>query len=109
MEKNLTTKTYSRWLLMLFLLITGVNQGWAQNVTIKATNGSTIASVKGEGGTNDSFFNLGGFSLWKHNQLNLTMTTADSDVATMAEGQFMSPACNIFKSSGGDALQLGKR
>lgn len=106
MEKKLTTKTHGRWLLMLFLLITGVNQGWAQNVTIKATNGSTIAAVKGDG-ADDAFFNLGGFSLWKHNQLNLTMTTADSDGATMAEGQFMNPACNIFKSSG-DALQLGR-
>lgn len=106
MEKKLITKTFSGWLLMLVLLITAASQGWTQNVTVKATNGSTIAAVKGTG-ADDAFFNLGGFALWKHNQLNLTMTTADSDGAQIEYGQFMNPACNIFKSSG-DALCLGR-
>ena len=81
----------------------------AQNVTVKASNGSTLASVKGNGAT-DIFFNLGGFSLWKHNQLNLSMTTADKDdgFALTDIGQFANPANNIFKASSGDALIIGR-
>lgn len=81
----------------------------AQNVTVKASNGSTLASVKGSGAT-DTFFNLGGFSLWKHNQLNLSMTTADKDdgFALTDIGQFANPANNIFKASSGDALIIGR-
>lgn len=84
----------------------GVN---AQNVTVKSTNGNTLPAVKGSGedALEDAFFSMGGFAMWKHNQLNLTMTTADSDGAEMSNGQFKNPANNIFKSSG-EALQLGR-
>ena len=82
--------------MLLLMLLAGTN-ATAQNVTVRTSNGSTIAAVKGEG-VEDAFFSLGGFALWKHNQLNLTMTTADSDGATMtSSGQFTNPANNIFK------------
>lgn len=81
----------------------------AQNVTVKASNGSTLAAVKGSG-ADDTFFNLGGFSMWKHNQLNLSMTTSDKDdgFALTDIGQFANPANNIFKASSGDALIIGR-
>lgn len=83
----------------------------AQNVTVKTSNGSTLAAVKesGSSSTTDSFFNLDGFAMWKHNQLNLTMTTADYDeyFGITSVGQFSNPANNIFKSSG-DPLILGR-
>lgn len=92
--------------MLLLMLLAGTN-ATAQNVTVRTSNGSTIAAVKGEG-VEDAFFSMGGFALWKHNQLNLTMTTADSDGATMSSsGQFTNPANNIFKSTG-EALQLGR-
>lgn len=92
-------------ILVLFVMLLGSSQAEAQNVTVKATNGNTLPAVKGNG-VEDAFYSLGGFALWRHNQLNLTMTTADSDGAEMSNGQFSNPANNIFKSSG-DALQLG--
>ena len=51
-------------LIAMLLTSVGIN---AQNVTIKATNGSTIAAVK-NGGVTDSFFGAGGFATWQHEQ-----------------------------------------
>lgn len=80
----------------------------AQDVNVRANNGSCLPAVKGEG-AEDQFYSLGGFALWKHNQLNLNMTTADSDGAAMlSNGQFANPANNIFKASGGVNLILGR-
>lgn len=92
-------------LLSLLLLPLGV---MAQDVTVKTTNGNLVPAVKGTG-ANDTFYGHNGYALWKHNQLNLTMTTADSDGSQLSttSGQFMNPANNIFKSNG-DALQLGR-
>ena len=104
MEKKLITKTFSGWLLMLFLLITGVNQGWAQNVTIKATNGSTIPARK-DGGAKDTFFGAGGFATWQHEQLSMVLTTSDGTVLTPNE-QLDNPANNLFTS--GNYMQIGK-
>jgi hypothetical protein len=104
MRKKLTTKTFSGWLLMLFLLITGVNQGWAQNVTIKATNGSTIPARK-DGGAKDTFFGAGGFATWQHEQLSMVLTTSDGTVLTPNE-QLDNPANNLFTS--GNYMQIGK-
>ena len=92
-------------LTLIAMLITSVGVN-AQNVTVKSTNGNTLPAVKGQG-VEDAFYSLGGFALWKHNQLNLTMTTADSDGASMSNGQFTNPANNIFKASGQEALRLG--
>ncbi len=80
----------------------------AQDVNVRANNGSCIPAVKGDGAT-DLFYDLDGFALWKHNQLNLNMTTADSDGAAMlSNGQFANPANNIFKASDGVNLILGR-
>lgn len=92
-------------LLSLLLLPLGV---MAQNVTVRSNNGNTIAAEKGAG-DEDNFFSMGGFALWKHNQLNLNMTTSDKDRGFKVSdiGQFENPANNIFKSSG-NALILGR-
>ena len=80
----------------------------AQDVNVRANNGSCLPAVKGDGAT-DAFYSLGGFALWKHNQLNLNMTTADSDGAAMlSNGQFANPANNIFKAYDGVNLFLGR-
>ncbi len=92
-------------LVLMAMLLSSVGVK-AQNVTVKSTNGNTLPAVKGQG-VEDAFYSLGGFALWKHNQLNLTMTTADSDGASMSNGQFTNPANNIFKASGQEALRLG--
>ncbi len=92
--------------LIVFTLLGLVNAQWAaaQNVTIKATNGSTIAAVK-DGGTTDSFFGAGGFATWQHEQLSMVMTTSDGTVLT-PNGQLDNPANNLFTS--GNYMQIGK-
>lgn len=91
---------------MVFALLGLVNTQWAsaQNVTIKATNGSTIAAIK-DYGTTDSFFGAGGFATWQHEQLSMVLTTSDGTVLT-PNGQLDNPANNLFTS--GNYMQIGK-
>ena len=94
-------------MLLLLLLVAGVTNTLAQDVTIHAKNGSTIASVP-EGATDyDTFFKAGGFATWKHNQLNMTLTVSDATILT-ENGQLSNPANNIFKSNDGNKIQIGK-
>jgi len=76
----------------------------AQNVTIRANNGSTIAAIK-NGGTTDSFFGAGGFATWQHSQLSMVLTVSDGTVLT-SNGQLDNPANNLFTS--GNYMQIGK-
>ncbi len=83
-----------------------VNAQWAaaQNVTIKATNGSTIAAVK-NGGATDTFFGAGGFATWQHEQLSMVLTTSDGTALTPNQ-QLDNPANNLFTS--GNHMQIAK-
>ena len=104
--------------MMLALLVMGVSNLFAQNVTIRPDNGSMLCNKKTGGG--DTFFNWGGFSTWKHEQLSLTMTTGDSDNnlnqgnnggilnPLTSSGQLANPANDIFASADGKNLQIGK-
>ncbi|MBQ6033714.1 MAG: hypothetical protein IJL29_11975 [Prevotella sp.] len=98
--------------MMLALLVMGVSNLFAQNVTVHPGNGSMIAAKKSTGG--DTFFNWGGYATWKHEQLSLTMTTGDSDnnSGTDENGQLQNPANDIFSSAadtnGDKYLQIGK-
>ena len=89
------------------VLLTIGTTAYGQNVTVKPSNGNTIPAVKGEG-AEDTFYDHNGFAMWKHNQLNLTMTTADGDGLQVSDksGQFANPANNIF--NGPNNLQLGR-
>ena len=65
--------------LLVFTLLGFLNTQWAsaQDVTIRANNGACVAAVKKSGTTTDTFFNLGGFATWQHEQLNMVLTVAD--------------------------------
>lgn len=91
---------------LIAMLITslGVN---AQNVTVKKSTGAAIASVPEGDSDYDTFFKQGGFATWRHNQLNLTLTTSDFTDLT-DNGQLANPANDICESSSADALCLGK-
>ena len=99
--------------MMLALLVMGVSNVFAQNVTVRPDNGSTLPALKVEGST-DTFYGWGGFATWKHEQLSLTITTGDSDnnSGVNANGQLQNPANDIFVSAadanGKKYLQLGK-
>lgn len=102
---SMNIKFYLR--LIVFTLLGLVNAQWAaaQNVTIKATNGSMIASVP-EGETDyDTFFKCGGFATWQHEQLSMAFTASDETTLT-SSGQLKNPANNLF--SDGTHIQIGK-
>ena len=86
------------------VLLTIGTTAYGQDVTIKATNGSTVAAVK-NGGTTDTFFGLGGFATWQHEQLSMVMTASDGTALT-PNGQLDNPANNLFAN--GDYMQIAK-
>ena len=73
MKKMFTfnSKSRSRWMLLLLLLVAGVTNTLAQNVTISPQNGSMICSDASGSGTSG-----GAFSMWRHEQLALTMVAS---------------------------------
>ena len=101
---TLNPKSRSRWMLLLLLLVAGVTNTLAQNVTIKATNGSMVAS-KAKQGQEDLGYKSGGFATWQHEQLSMVLTTSDHTNMTPS-GQLDNPANNIY--SEGEHLQICK-
>ena len=67
----------------------------AQNVTIGPNNGSIITGKAG-GNQGDSGVGRGMGSMWRHEQLPLTMTTSDIAMLTSA-GELADPSCAIDK------------
>lgn len=80
---------------MLLMLVTGTTQSVAQNVTIGPNNGSIITGQAG-GNVDDSGIGRGMGSMWRHQQLPLTMTTSDIAMLTSA-GELADPSCAIDK------------
>ena len=79
-------------LIAMLLMSLGVK---AQNVTIGPNNGSIITGKAG-GNQGDSGFGRGMGSMWRHEQLPLTMTTSDIAMLTSA-GELADPSCAIDK------------
>ncbi len=94
--------------MMLALLIMGVSNVFAQNVTVHPGNGNMLPALKA--GNSDTFFGWNGYATWKHEQLSLTLTTGDSDnnSSVDADGQLARPANDIFANADGSCLQIGK-
>ncbi len=84
--------------MMLALLVMGVSNVFAQNVTISPTTGNLVAALT----TGDeSGFAKGFCSLWRHEQLPLSFTI--SDFCNLTEGgELRQPAGNMTKN--GDYL-----
>ena len=76
--------------MMLALLVMGVSNVFAQHVTIGPNNGSLITGIAG-GNTSDSGTGRGMSSMWRHEQLSLTMTTSDIANLTSA-GELADPS-----------------
>lgn len=107
MKRNrIQNRCIATCLTLIAMLMTSVGVN-AQNVTIKKSTGAAIASVPEGDPDYDTFFKEGGFATWRHNQLNLTMTTSDYTDLT-ENGQLANPANNICESTTADALCLGK-
>lgn len=91
-------------LLTLFVLCLIGMQGYAQNVTIRANNGSMIASVP-DGNYTDPFYASGGFATWQHEQLSMVLTASDMTRLT-SSNQLDNPANNLY--SDGTHIQIAK-
>lgn len=74
----------------------------AQNVFVTPQTGKLIAALTS---STEAGFQRGWNSLWKHNQLPLTITVADGGELTDA-GELKTPAANLNLSENGDALVL---
>ncbi len=89
-------------MLLLLLLVAGVTNTLAQNVTIRPQNGSMICALTAGSPNTQLGFQIGAFGTWRHNQLSLTMTASNSTELT-EDGQFVTHA-NHFLS--GDRCQF---
>ena len=105
MEKNITTKALNRWLAMLILLITGATQGMAQDVQIDLESGNLVSSVTD---ANETGFALGLSSLWRHEQLALSLTATDRD-AISESGEISFPSAVLGKHNGKMIIVGGRR
>lgn len=103
--KHLFGRNLGFLIAVVFFTLVYSNALQAQNVTIRANNGSTIAAVK-NGGVGDTFFNVNGFATWQHEQLSMVLTTSDGTMLT-PNGQLDNPANNLFSDNNGH-MQIAK-
>lgn len=90
-------------MLLLLLLVAGVTNTLAQDVTISPTTGSLMAALTQEGESGSA---AGNSSTWKHNQLALTLTVADFCNITSG-GEIANPAGNLNTNSAGELTICG--
>ena len=83
--------------MMLALLVMGVSNLFAQNVTISPSTGSLIAALTEDvGTTHEVGYEKGWCAMWRHEQLPLTFTV--SDYPNLRDnGEILRPAGNISK------------
>jgi len=89
---TLNRKSRSRWMLLLLLLVAGVTNTLAANVTVSPTTGKLIAAKTG--GYNETGAVRGWSAMWRHEQLNLTLTVSDFQNLTPGY-ELQTPAGNI--------------
>ena len=105
MKKKLSNKTLSRWILMLLMMVTGTTQSVAQNVTIDLIHGSLLAAVTD---AQETGFAQGYRSLWRHEQLALSMTGSDRDAITTT-GEIAEPSAVFGQRNGKITIVGGRR
>ena len=98
MKKMFTfnSKSRSRWMLLLLLLVAGVTNTLAQSVTVEPSTGNLIVALTE--GTEVGF--TGGWgAMWRHEQLPLSFTVADY-VDLTDGGEIARPAGNLYDKNG---------
>lgn len=106
--ENSTKGILKKWhaLVAIFFLAAFATNVQAQNVTIGPDNGSLITGQAG-GNTGDSGIGRGMASMWRHEQLALTMTTSDIANLTGA-GELADPSCAIDVYNGNLIIGAGQ-
>ncbi len=87
----------------LLMISVGVK---AQNVTISPKSGSLISSVMN---TTETGFKVGLSSLWRHEQLALSMTASDRDAINSETGEITQPSSVIGVYNGKLSIVGGRR
>lgn len=105
--RNIMKKSYFRYAVVLLLsMLLAPLSLQAQNVTIGPDNGSLITGQAG-GNVDDSGIGRGMASMWRHEQLPLTMTT--SDIANLTgSGELQDPSCAIDIYNGNLIIGAGQ-
>lgn len=104
---NIMKKSYFRYAVVLLLsMLLAPLSLQAQNVTIGPNNGSILTGQAG-GNTGDSGIQRGMGSMWRHEQLPLTMTTSDIANLTSA-GELADPSCAIDVYNGNLIIGAGQ-
>ena len=98
-------RNITKILTLLVVCLIGM-QANAQNVTIGPDNGNLIVGQAG-GNLDDSGIKRGLYSMWRHEQLALSMTTSDIANLTSA-GELADPSCAIGKYNGKLILAAGQ-
>lgn len=105
--RNIMKKSYFRYAVVLLLsMLLAPLSLQAQNVTIGPDNGSLITGQAG-GNVDDSGILRGMASMWRHEQLPLTMTTSDIANLTSA-GELADPSCAIDIYNGNLIIGAGQ-
>lgn len=92
-SKIITHRAWLRVLSALALVMASCHTLWAQNVVISPTTGKFVAA-KTLG--NEVGFERGWSSLWRHDQLQLSLSVSD-DKGLDAGGEFTNPAGNLLR------------
>ena len=92
-SKIITHRAWLRVLSALALVMASCHTLWAQNVVISPTTGKFVAA-KTSG--NEVGFERGWSSLWRHDQLQLSLSVSD-DEGLDAGGEFENPAGNLLR------------
>ena len=91
-------------MLLLLLLVAGVTNTLAQDVTMSPSTGSLMAALTQQGESGSA----GGWSsTWKHKQLALTFTVADFCNVTQG-GEIQNPAGNMAEHNGQLVVSTGQ-
>ena len=92
-SKIITHRAWLRVLSALALVMASCHTLWAQNVVISPTTGKFVAA-KTLG--NEVGFGKGWSSLWRHDQLQLSLSVSDEE-GLDAGGEFKKPAGNLLR------------
>ena len=88
-------RKFTKLLLILVLYLIGL-QAYGQNVTIEPSTGNLVAALTYEG---ESGFSAGLNSLWRHEQLALSLTTSDDEDLTTS-GEISNPSAALGQKNG---------
>ena len=92
-SKIITHRAWLRVLSALALVMASCHTLWAQNVVISPTTGKFVAALTDD---NEVGFQRGWSSLWRHDQLQLSLSVSD-DTSLDAGGEFENPAGNLLR------------